>query len=196
MQYANIGSSHLLLYVTYGEEFGLLALEILVVGLYQFHISLNIACRHNHVLALYEFALEVESVQQYWDVGLQCYEVETLLPFGIERTGSLRSDTQAEVGSVACSLGKSVGHTCMLATIDGYSAYATEESAQRPEEPLLLHKEVDLQVLGTRVEQTHYEVPVARMRCKTQDIFFGKLHTYLSTPMHALVEHRSAKTLQ
>ena len=46
----------------------------------------------------------------------------------------------------------------MLATIDGYSAYATEENAQRPEEPFLLHKEVDLQVLGTRVEQTHYKV--------------------------------------
>ena len=53
MQYANIGSSHLLLYVTYGEEFGLLSFEILVVGLYQFHVSLNVACRHKHVLTLY-----------------------------------------------------------------------------------------------------------------------------------------------
>lgn len=93
-----------ILYVSYGEEFGLLTLEILVVGLYQFHVSLNIACRHNHVLALYELAFEVESVEQDWYVGLQCYEVETLLPFGIKRTGSLWSDTQSEVGSVAGSL--------------------------------------------------------------------------------------------
>ena len=38
-----------ILYVSDGEEFGLLSFEILVVGLYQFHVSLNVACRHKHV---------------------------------------------------------------------------------------------------------------------------------------------------
>lgn len=42
-----------ILYVSDGEEFRLLSLEILVVGLYHFHVSLNVACRHKHVLALY-----------------------------------------------------------------------------------------------------------------------------------------------
>ena len=42
-----------ILYVSDGEEFGLLSFEILVVGLYQFHVSLNVACRHKHVLTLY-----------------------------------------------------------------------------------------------------------------------------------------------
>ena len=84
----------------------------------------------------------------------------------------------------------------MLRTVNGYATEMAEPYAKRPEEPLLLHEEVSLNALGTRVEKSDNKVPVAGMWSKTEYILFGVVHFYMSGPPHALIQQCLANALQ
>jgi hypothetical protein len=47
----------------------------------------------------------------------------------------------------------------------------TEQYSEGPEEPLLFHKEVGTKTFRSVIKLTNDEIPVARMRCKTDDVF-------------------------
>ena len=75
----------------------------------------------------------------------------------------------------------------MLLAIDRYAAQTPEDGTERPEEPLLLHKEIALHTYRPAVEQSKNEVPVAGMRRQTDNVFVGMVNRYFSRPSHPLV---------
>jgi len=65
-----------------------------------------------------------------------------------------------------------------LCPIHGDAAEPSHQDADREEKPLLLHQEVAVEVLGPAVDVADNEVPVACVRCKSNDAFLGQRFRY------------------
>ena len=177
------------LYVAYRKLLGLLSLEVFEVQLDFSHIGIQVARWYNLLGARNEPFLIVCAIEQDWNSCLEGNEVESLLPVGVERTGSLGCDAETEVVSLAGFLSQVVGHAGVLASPYRYSSHLAEDGSQWPEEPFLLHQEVALDSFGMSVELSDEEVPVAGMWSKTDNILLGMGYGNLLGPSQALIEY-------
>lgn len=173
--------------ISNGELLRFLSLEILEVQLDFAHVLLHISRRDDDLGTLDELFLVIHSVEEDRDASLQGNEVETLLPFRIERTGALWRDAEAEGISLAGSLGKIIGHARMLASPHWHTAQLPEDGTQRPEEPLLLHQEVALDALSSGEEQAYDEIPVAGVGSQANDKLLGMAYGYILLPSQVFV---------
>ena len=117
---------------------------------------------------------EVEPIKQDGNLCLEGDIVEALLPIGLGFARAFRSNAEPEGLGLFSLLCYDVGRVHLFATIDGYSAKPPHQDAHGPEEPFLLHQEVTMKAFGPTVEVADNEVPVARVRSKGYDAFFGQ----------------------
>ena len=100
----------------------MLPAEILEVFFYLGHLLLHIPVGDNHLRALDESLLVVDSIQQNGEIGLHGDEIETLLPVGIRRTSALGSDAELELVHLLRLGCKIVGHAGVLRAPYGNAA--------------------------------------------------------------------------
>ena len=84
--------------------------------------------------------------------------------------------------------GEVVGQTGVLRAIDRYAAKMAEQNAQRPEKPFLFHQEVDFPSLGSGIQLTEQEIPVACVWSQANDVFVGMGCGHVFPPPHVFVQ--------
>ena len=181
----------MLFYVAYRKLLWLFPLEVLEVQLDFAHVGIQVARRDNLFCASDEALLIVYSVEQNGKSCLERNEVESFLPVGGERTGTLWCDTETEMVALTGFFSQVVGHAGVLASPYRYSSHLAEYGSQWPEEPFFLHQEIALNAFCVSVELSEKKIPVAGVWGKTDDIFLGMGYGYLLGPSQAFIEYPS-----
>lgn len=144
--------------------------EILQIKLDFAQILLQFACGSQFLFAGDKFLLVVNANDDNGHSSLKGDVVEPLLPIGIGLSGAFRSDGQMKDLTLVARLHHLLYQRVALAAMHGHTAHRTEEYAQRPEEPLLLHHELCLPADG-RIKQLAIEkIPIAGVRATADDI--------------------------
>ena len=131
-----------------------------------------------------KFPFVVAAIQQDGYARLDGYEVESFLPFRVQRPGTLGRDAELEGFSFLGLLGEDVGHAAMLRTPYGNATHSLEDGAKWPEEPFLLHEEIGLYTFRMCVKLSQNEIPVAGMGSKTDDVFIRMNDSDIFLPSH------------
>ena len=82
----------------------------------------------------------------------------------------------------------------LFAPLNRYATHASEENAQRPEEPLLFHQELGGASEGGIIEFTNDKVPIAGVRSNTDETLFGNLLCVAIFPTHEFEEQETTNS--
>ena len=136
-------------YVSDREILGMLALEVLEIELDFTHVLVDVVRGGEYLAQGDGLCCKVDTGQDDGNVRPLGYVIEAPFPVGIGFAGSFRCDGQMEMLAFLGHADDRIYQRSLLVAIYGDAAHPSEDRAEWPEEPVLLHHETCITTDGS-----------------------------------------------